>query len=222
METARDVWSFLTPLPAFWRLHQVVRSLVLPVTRLLSYLPPPRNASDPVVLLDLGCGHGVFLALAKRKRPDLELVGLDLSEEKIAGARMAFAAAGIPIRELAVRDIAEFSKQSVDAITILDVLYLVPIGQWESILRRCYECLKPGGKLILKEMDRSVSWKFALLRIEETLAVKTLGLTLGGKKFTFPTRERVSSLLEGAGFVVQGVPLDGGYHVPHFLWIGTK
>jgi cyclopropane fatty-acyl-phospholipid synthase-like methyltransferase len=221
LEIIYTVWKFLEPLPLPWRVHQVIRSLVYPIMGLLAHLPPPRSPADPVVLLDMGCGHGVFLALAKRKRPDLELIGLDLSEEKVAGARMAFGASSIPVRELAVRDIADFSKQTVDAITILDVLYLVPLEKWGKILADCHACLRPGGRLILKEMDPSVRWKFALLHLEETLAVKILGLTLGSE-FTFPTKDQVDSLLQDAGFAVQGVPIDRGYHVPHYLWIATK
>jgi cyclopropane fatty-acyl-phospholipid synthase-like methyltransferase len=214
------VWKFLAPLPAFWRLHQVGRSLLSPFMALIEQLPasPPGH---PLTVLDLGCGHGVFLAMAKRKRPDIEVIGLDLSEDKIAGARQVFAASDYTVRELAVKDIAAFDKQAVDVITILDVLYLVPLEQWEGILRQCHDCLKPGGKLLLKEMDRSITWKFRLLYLEETLAVKILGLTLGSK-FTFPSAQYVRSLMASVGFSVREVPMDRGYFVPHLLWIGSK
>jgi cyclopropane fatty-acyl-phospholipid synthase-like methyltransferase len=220
-EITKAIWEFFAPLPLPWRLHQVVRGLVFPVGSLISYLPSPKLESDPLVLLDLGCGHGLFLALAKKMRPDIELVGLDLSEDKIAAARKSFDASELSIRELAVKDIADFSKQSVDVITIIDVLYLVPQEQWSGILRKCHTCLRPGGQLLLKEMDPSVRWKFALLYLEETLAVKALGLTLG-RKFTFPSRDKVLAEMERAGFTVRGIPLHRWYYVPHYLWVGSK
>lgn len=220
-EAARVAWRFLRPLPLRWRLHQTIRAVLYPAGSLIEYLPEPNVSDNPVVLLDLGCGHGTFLALAKTRRPELDLVGLDLSEEKIDGARRAFAAWSCSARELLVKDIADFGEQSVDAITIVDVMYLVPMERWAGILQSCYRCLRPGGKLLLKEMDRSIGWKFALLNVEETLAVKALGLTLGST-FTFPNCDEVSELMRTAGFEVKEQALDAGYFVPHYLWTGYK
>jgi SAM-dependent methyltransferase len=215
LESLRFAWKFLRTSNTFWRLHQVGRSLLVPFHQLVDHLP------EQGVLLDLGCGHGMFLALAKQQSPALQLIGLDLSETKIAAARQAFDASGSAIGQLAVMDIADFPEQSVDVISIIDVMYLVPLGRWDGILKRCYDCLKPGGKLLLKEMDRSLSWKFALLYLEEGLAVKILELTLGGE-FTFPRPEEIRYRLGVAGFAVEEIPLHRGYPVPHYLWIGIK
>lgn len=215
LESLRFAWKFLRTANTFWRLHQVGRSLLVPFHQLVNYLP------ERGVLLDLGCGHGLFLALAQQRRPALQLIGLDLSEAKIAAARQAFAASGSAIGQLAVMDIADLPEGSVDVISMIDIMYLVPLGRWDGILKRCYDCLRPGGRLLLKEMDRSLSWKFALLCLEEGLAVKVLGLTLGGK-FAFPRREEIRSRLGAAGFAVEEIPLHHGYPVPHHLWIGIK
>jgi cyclopropane fatty-acyl-phospholipid synthase-like methyltransferase len=221
LETIRHTWKFVSPLPPFWRLHQTGRSLLLPFHQLLRHLPVQESPHGLPTLLDLGCGHGVFLALAKRENPNLQLIGLDLSDAKIAAARQAFDASSYSIPQLAVMDIADFPEQSVDIITIIDVLYLVPINQWDDILKKCYKCLKSGGKILLKEMDRSITWKFMLLYLEETLAVKILGLTLG-KRFTFPEPGEIRCRLERAGFVVEACSLHRGNLVPHHLWIGSK
>ena len=214
LATIRQGWNLLSHLGMFWRLHQVGRILLVPFDQLLDYLPRQGR------IMDLGCGHGLFLALAKQEKSQLQVIGIDLSEEKIAGARLLFNTAGT-VGRLAVADIADFPRETVDAISMIDVLYLVPIEQWDRILSNCYRCLKPGGTLILKEMDRSIAWKFALLYFEETLAVKILGLTLG-KQFTFPEPEEIRRRMESAGFAVRAVPLHAGYFVPHQLWLGTK
>jgi cyclopropane fatty-acyl-phospholipid synthase-like methyltransferase len=211
----RLAWRFLRTSSTFWRLHQGGRSLLVPFHRLADYLP------EQGVLLDLGCGHGVFLALAQQQRPALQLIGFDLSATKIAATRQAFEASDAAISRLAVMDITEFPEQSVDVISIIDVMYLVPLSRWDGILKKCYDCLKPGGRLLLKEMDRSLRWKFALLCLEEGLAVKILGWTLGGE-FTFPSPEEIRSRLGAAGFKVQDVPLHRRYPAPHHLWIGIK
>lgn len=215
LATVRQAWGLLSHLGMFWRLHQLGRILLVPFDRLLYYLPERGR------VLDLGCGHGLFLALAKREKPQLQVVGIDLSAEKIAGARELFKATNTAAERLAVADIADFPQQAVDAISMIDVLYLVPIEQWDPILSNCYHCLRPGGTLLLKEMDRTITWKFALLYFEEMFAVKILGLTLGSQ-FTFPRPEEIRRRMESAGFAVQVIPLHAGYFVPHQLWLGTK
>ena len=161
------------------------------------------------------------MALAKRQRPDLDIAGLDLSSEKIDAARRAFSAAGMSVRHLAVQDIGEFPEQSLDVITIIDVLYLVPRDRWDALFAKCFRCLRPGGRLLLKEMDPSIRWKFGLLYLEEVLAVRVLGLTKGDT-FTFPSRAAVSECLRRAGFSVEDAPIDSGYYVPHCLWVATR
>jgi 2-polyprenyl-3-methyl-5-hydroxy-6-metoxy-1,4-benzoquinol methylase len=225
-ELAKFVWRFLAPLPAFWRTHQVGRSLLSPFIPLMSFVEMQSQVSEDFVLLDLGCGHGIFLAMvafyfSRIGRPAPKLVGIDLSADKIKLAQSAFSAAGLTASQLAVKDIAEFEPRSANMISILDVMYLVPLAQWDGVLGKCYDALKPGGTLLLKEMNRERKWKFRLLLLEETLAVKVLGLTLGGK-FTFPPPEEIRRRLQLAGFEVEEKPLDRGYHVPHMIWVGHK
>jgi len=221
VQSAGFVWRFLSPLPVIWRLHQVGRSFLSPLIAVLNHVPRTSQPDRAPVLVDLGCGHGIFLALAKHERPDLDLIGIDLSESKIASARKAFEAAGLDASQLAVKDIADFDPGSADAITILDVLYLVPIDQWDGILDKCHAALKPGGALLVKEMNRDKKFKFQVLCLEETLAVKVLHLTTGNN-FTFPSPGEIRARIEKAGFTVEQIPLDRGYHVPHMLWIASK
>jgi 2-polyprenyl-3-methyl-5-hydroxy-6-metoxy-1,4-benzoquinol methylase len=214
-QAVRDAWQFLSALNLFWRFHQAARTLLVPFQSVVAHLP------ENGTLLDLGCGNGLFLSLAKKAKPGLELAGLDLSHEKITAARQAFEMSTASVPQLAVMDIADFPEQSVDVITIIDVLYLVPFQHWNTILEKCFRSLNPGGKVLLKEMDRSVAWKFLLLYVEETLAVKVLGLTLGSQ-LTFPEPQAIRLQLVGAGFEVEESAIHDGYFVPHHLWIGHR
>jgi cyclopropane fatty-acyl-phospholipid synthase-like methyltransferase len=210
-----QTWHFLSALDPFWRLHQVIRTLLVPFQSVADHLP------ERGTLLDLGCGNGLFLALAKTAKPDLDVIGLDLSEDKITAARQAFDACTDRVPQLAVMDIKDFPEQSVDVISIIDVLYLVPFERWNGILEKCFRCLKPGGKVLIKEMDRSIAWKFLLLYLEETVAVKVLGLTLGSQ-FTFPETQAVRQRLTDVGFEVEEIAIHRGYFVPHHLWIAHR
>jgi 2-polyprenyl-3-methyl-5-hydroxy-6-metoxy-1,4-benzoquinol methylase len=214
-QAVRNAWHFLLALDPFWRFHQAIRMLLVPFQSVLSHLP------EKGTLLDLGCGNGLFLALANEAKPSLDLVGVELSREKIIAGRKAFLASVPCVPQLTVTDIADFPEQSVDVITIIDVLYLIPLEHWKCILEKCFRCLKPDGKVLLKEMDRSVGWKFILLYVEESLAVKVLGLTLGSQ-FTFPERQAISLQLSDVGFQVEDMAIDRGYFAPHHLWVGRR
>jgi hypothetical protein len=50
----------------------------------------PLISQNMETLLQLACANGLFLALAKKAEPSLELVGIELSKEDIVAARKAF------------------------------------------------------------------------------------------------------------------------------------
>jgi 2-polyprenyl-3-methyl-5-hydroxy-6-metoxy-1,4-benzoquinol methylase len=193
---------------------------------LLGKVVAEAQTSEAFTIIDLGCGHGIFLALiafalSEQNLPSPKLIGIDLADDKIALARRAFEKAELKA-DLEVRDIADFEPGAANAISILDVLYLVPLEAWDSIFQNCYTALKPNGVLILKEMNRDKEIKFQILCLEETLAVKVLRITKGNN-FTFPRREEIRAKLESAGFKIEEeAALDQGYHVPHMLWMARK
>lgn len=216
LQTIAWTWKLAAPLGSFWRIHQLIRSLLIPYQKLLNYLPPTG------MLFDLGCGHGIFLALAKISNPNLVVAGFDLAQNKIDGARLIFNQSGLKALNLDVSDINNFPNNSTDLITIIDALYLVPSNRWISIFEKCRKCLKQDGRLLIKEMDNSKKWKFFLLYLSELLSVKTFGLTKNdSSSFTFPTSKEIRGYLKEAGFNrIEEIALDRGYYIPHKLWIG--
>ncbi len=92
-------------------------------------------------LLDIGCGPGVFLSLAKAA--GFDVVGLELNPALAERARQRTGA------EIIIGDFmtADFQQRRFDAITLLDLIEHLedPV----SALKRCHELLKPGGHLIV-------------------------------------------------------------------------
>lgn len=214
LQAIRLAFAKSAPLPFSWRLHQTVRALLAPFEKLVDYLP------EAGTLVDVGCGHGLFLLLAKQAHPHLQLAGFDLSSSKVHAAHKLLSQQNLDV-DLRVGDVAELPRESVEAISIIDVLYLVPTARWPEVIARCYAKLRPGGTLLLKEMDPSARWKLSLLRCEEWLAVRVFGWTLG-HEFSFPTSHEVERMLEEAGFAVESVPLHARSFAPHHLWFATK
>jgi predicted TPR repeat methyltransferase len=170
-------------------------------------------------VLDLGCGNGLFAAILKLGSEERRITGLDLDEGKIAVAREVFRA--WPEDAFAVGDVVSAAYPAADIVTIVDVLYLIPHAAQEEILRKSHAALPRGGLLALKEMDTRPRWKYLWNAFQETLAVKIIGFTLGGR-FYFKSRAEMTALLERIGFEVETVRLDKGYGYPHILYIARK
>ncbi len=190
--------------PRGTRLHVLVRYLTCPLRRVLEFLPPEAT------LLDLGAGHGIFahLALAAGAR---RAVALEPDRRK------HFPPAHRPGLQ-AVAGYAEAIGGTFDAVSILDVLYRLPAEAWPALLATAHDRLRPGGVLLLKEIDPRARVKGAWNRAQERL-VDLAGLTLGDA-FTYVTPDRMREMLAAAGFSpVEVVSLGRGYPHAHVLYV---
>lgn len=92
-------------------------------------------------LLDVGCGNGEFLALARLSGWDV--VGVDFDPNAVTVARSR----GLDVRQGSV-DVLDPEKETFDGITLSHVIEHVhdPL----AVLRRCHALLKPGGWIWLE------------------------------------------------------------------------
>ena len=156
-------------------------------------------------IVDLGCGHGLFACLLREASPTRRVLGMDLDARKIEIARGA-------IRDtqwlrFEVGDIVSTPPPKCDAVTIVDVLYLLPFEQQEQVLRNAASALGEATPLIVKAQERRNDPRYALTYAQEILTV-SLGFTRGGlDRFFFPTREEALAMFERAGFFVDVVEM---------------
>lgn len=189
------------------RLHLAVRFLTCPFLRVLRYLPEgPR-------LLEVGGGHGLFATIAAQSHSAKPVV-VEPDLRKVFGPR-----------ELGrVRFVAGFDdciRGSFDAVALLDVLYAIPIAEWDALLARLSERVRPGGTLLIKEMDPR-SWKQRWNRLQETLSMRFLKITYA-VAFNYETPEAFTARLRRHGFAsVEVVRIDRGYPHPHLLFVARK
>ena len=167
-------------------------------------------------ILDIGCGHGLFPALLASGSPQRTIVGVDPSEGKIAVARGSTKT--FPNITYIQGSVLDLNDGPYDAITILDVLYLLPDELKRQILAHCRKLIKPDGVFLLKTNDTHPRWKFAVVRLEEWLMVKLLRYTFGGE-LHFRSREQYLQMLDEAGFTAEVRKIEGWRPVPHRLFV---
>ena len=189
------------------RLHAVGRFLTCPFLPVLERLPPGAR------VLDLGSGHGTFARLAVERGAAL-VVAAD------PDARKAFAAYRHRRVRFVVADAGAIGGE-FDAVTLFDVLYRVPVTEWDALLAAAFARLRPGGLLLLKEIDPAHRWKGRWNRTQERVA-DALGMTLGDA-FSYETREQMTARLAGHGFAeIEAHDLGRGYPHAHLLYVARR
>jgi 2-polyprenyl-6-hydroxyphenyl methylase/3-demethylubiquinone-9 3-methyltransferase len=202
------------PLPLPVRMHTRIRAWTCPFGPLLDRVPAEGR------LLEVGCGHGLFANAAALGHPRLEVVGVDPSPDKMRWAQATVD--GRPNVRFAQAWIDDVHERNFDLLAVIDVLYLVAREAWPGFVRACRERLRPGGRLLLKEVDVVPRWKFYRCVAQEMVSVRLVGIT-HGHSFAFAGRSEMAELLRACGFAaIQTTGLGRGYLTPHVLYEAVR
>lgn len=158
-------------------------------------------------IVDLGCGHGLFANLLAEAAPNRRVLGIDIDERKIEVARTTIQ--GREAVRFEVGDIIHEAPPKCDAVTIIDVLYLLPPSDQEAVLRKAAGALVENAPLVMKAQERAASPRYVLTYAQE-LVTTALGVTRGGaRRFHFLAREEAVAMFERAGFLVDVIDMPG-------------
>jgi 2-polyprenyl-3-methyl-5-hydroxy-6-metoxy-1,4-benzoquinol methylase len=167
---------------------------------------------DPYVprhgfIVDLGCGHGLFANLLAEASPNRRILGIDNDERKIAVARTTIQ--GRESVRFELGDMIHEAPPKCDAVTIIDVLYLLPPSDQEAVLRKAASALVENAPLVVKAQERTASPRYAITYAQELVATP-LGVTRGGaRRLHFQGREDAVAMFERAGFLVDVIEMPG-------------
>ncbi|MFN2607705.1 MAG: methyltransferase domain-containing protein [Acidimicrobiales bacterium] len=212
---ARAVLDLYADAPPAVRAHVRVRWFTCPLPAVEAQLPAGGR------VLEVGCGHGLLSLLAAVSDPERSVVGVDVDERKIPHARAAAARArerGATV-DIRVAPPGKLPDGPWDAVVVVDVLYLLHRDVSRRLLAEGAARLVPGGVLAVKEMALAPRWKFRWNQVQELLAVKALGITVGGQTTYVDPRE-MGDWMAAEGLDVRHLPLSKGYPHPHHLVVG--
>lgn len=199
-------------LPLRAKAHITLRWAIAPMIQLEQLVPTTG------VILDLGCGHGVFsLYLAKTSR-SRQVIGVDWDARKIKVAQSLQE----PNLRFETGDVGSSeSLPKANAVVLVDVAYLLDPPSQQRLIERCFESLLPGGVLIVKETTESPRWKARLLRAQERCAVMALRITKGDGLHMRTQAEWVA-MIERHTTPVKVIPLDRHYCYPHTAFVARR
>jgi ubiquinone/menaquinone biosynthesis C-methylase UbiE len=100
-------------------------------------------------LLDVGCGTGRFLDLAKQAWPRLPALGIDMSESYIAEARRHLKRRAWTRLLVAKGEALPLAAESQDAVTSIFVFHELPPEVRRANFAEFARVLRPGGRLVL-------------------------------------------------------------------------
>lgn len=147
--TGLHAWMYETIVaPAVYRSRQIIDE------RFLQHLPQGAH------ILDVGSGGGLFTNYIADQRPDLNIIGIDLSEPQLkrASKRMRTYADRVKFQKGDATKM-DFADRSFDG-----VISYGSIKHWtsrEAGLAECVRVLKPAGPLLVTDADRSTTFEDA-------------------------------------------------------------
>lgn len=149
-------------------------------------------------VLDVGCGGGILAESMARR--GAVVTGLDLGEENLKAASVHAAQSGLSdvldYQHVAVETLAQRQQGEYDVVTCMEMLEHVPDPA--SIVKACFELLKPNGVCVLSTINRNPkAYLFAIIGAEYVLRLLDKG-THDYDKFITPAE--LDSMAMHSGF----------------------
>jgi 2-polyprenyl-6-hydroxyphenyl methylase/3-demethylubiquinone-9 3-methyltransferase len=169
-------------------------------------------------LLDVGCGHGVLVALLAVGSPGRHVVGIDPDERKIDWARFGAdcerRSPRLPSRRW--RPSGRASSTRCSSPTCCICSRPPPRGRSS----RARELFRRGGRLVLKEAEDDGSWRQKALFQEQLMSVCCGELTRAVRSVSH--RARRSRRARAAGFAIEEVVPLARYSTPHLMIVARR
>lgn len=186
------------------------RPYVCPFDELLQYARPVSR------VYDIGCGSGQFAALVARFTDVKDVYGIEIDEHLVDNAKKINKRFGKSKKmHFAVFDGTTIPKniKQYDLIYMVDVYHHVPKSTRNDMLQQIYHNMKPGAKLMLKDID-GASPLVLCNKVHDMLFAQELSHEIGFQK--------AQTLLRSIGFKVVEARKKRIFVYPHYFILAEK
>lgn len=194
--------------PLFWpRFYVFLRSIILPISKIESLLPKKG------LILDVGCGYGftsIYFALKNKNR---KIIGSEINKKRVLTAQKI--STSIPNLSFKTSDLINKDKALFDAIIAIDLLHHINLSKKEILLKDTYLKLKPGGFLILKDIDTKPLLKYLWNYLHDLIMTKF-------SKLYFLSSSKTKSLLIKNNFKIIKQGKLFSFLYPHVYYVCQK
>jgi len=185
------------------------RSLISPFISLLGMVKPGEKVGD------VGCGSGQFLLLVSHFAKPSYLYGIEITQRLIDNANSIFAELPADQYKFEKYDGVDFPKEltEMDVIFLIDVLHHVPKKFQESFLAKLAGVMKPGARLVLKDINASSPFVYCN-KVHDIIFAGEIGHEM--------KMEKVKTLLQNAGLQITEQTKRLMYVYPHYTLVAKK
>lgn len=139
-------------------------------------------------IVDIGCGYGLIsymLCFTSEKR---NILGIDYDKEKVDIANTCISRNDrINFIEA---DAVDFDYPGADVFIMSDVLHYMPAENREILFDKCFEKLRPGGIIIIRDADKDLQKRHLGTRYTEFFSTRFgYNKATGGKLYFFSGRD---------------------------------
>ena len=171
------------------------------------YLP------DHADILDLGSGFGLFSLYYAQILPRARFRGIDLNPGRVEMARRAAGRLGLANVTYEVGDVTAWRADGEYAAAyMLDIVHHVDQEAVRPLLEQLQKALRPGGRLIVKDVDTHPAYKRWFTYLLDRL------MTPSGVIRYWPAEE-LQDLLQDVGFAVYRHLMVDYLPYPHVLYV---
>lgn len=185
------------------------RSLICPFISLINMVNPGDKAGD------VGCGSGQFLLLLSNFSKASYLYGIEITPRLVENANKLFLSHPKDSYNFSTYDGIRFPGElkEMDIIFLIDVLHHVPKKMQSHFLKNLSINLKPGARLVLKDIDAASPLVFAN---------KLHDLVFAGEIGNEMSMESAKKLLEQNGLKILEQNKRRMYVYPHYTLVAKK
>ncbi|MDB5203445.1 MAG: class SAM-dependent methyltransferase [Ferruginibacter sp.] len=185
------------------------RSLICPFISLIEMVKPGEKVGD------VGCGSGQFLLLLSHFAKPSYLFGIEISQRLIDNANKLFSSQPRDSYGFSTFDGAVFPEplQEMDIIFLIDVLHHVPKKYQESFMQNLAKTMKPGARLVLKDINAASPLVY-VNKLHDLIFAREIGNEM--------SMERAKKLLMANGLEIIEENKRTMYVYPHYTLVAKK